>query len=224
MTRRLLHLTLLILLGIWSCKEEPRPNVAFKPILPPPDKAVHTDYDNTSRDIWQQPDRILELLGPLDKATVADIGAGNGFFTLRLVKTAQKVIAIDIDPKAIQRLDSIKTSLPLSITGRLETRLSQPMNPLLKDQEVEAVLLVNTYVFLPNRIAYLQTVRKGMKPGGKLLIVDFKDKQTPIGPKPNSRVPQLLVEKEVTAAGFLIEKSEDSMLDYQYIVLCSVPK
>lgn len=177
------------------------------------------DYESKDRVIWQKPDLVIALLGNLEGKTVADIGAGTGFFTFRLVPKAQKTIGIDIDPRFIAFMDSVKVRLPEKYRERFESRLARPEDPLLKNGEADAVVIVNTYGYLENRVNYLKTVSKGMSPGATLLIIDFKKNNLPVGPPDEFKVALPQVEKEAANAGFKIEKIDKDVLDYQYVVL-----
>ena len=184
---------------------------------------ISSDYENTDRVIWQKPEVVIELLGDLSGKTVADIGAGTGFFSRRLMEKADKVIAIDIDPRFVAYLDSVRIQdLAPEQQNKLEPRLVQPNNPMLTPQEVNAVLIVNTFMYIQNRIDYLNLLKKGLRPGGRLLMIDFKKKITPVGPPYEIRVPLFQVEEELQNAGFRIVSSNDTSLEYQYIVLAEL--
>lgn len=184
------------------------------------DTGFFETYETTNRGIWQKPDLILETLGDLSDKVVADIGAGTGYLTLRTVPKAKKVIAIDIDPRFVTYLDSVRMNgLAETYRDRLEPRLAQPNNPNLQPQEADVVTIVNTYMYIENRAEYLQTLRRGMADNARLLIIDFKKKNTPIGPPSEIRIPLYQVEKELKAAGFTNVKTNDAALDYQYIVM-----
>lgn len=181
---------------------------------------ITEDYENTDRVIWQKPDLVIDLLGDLSGKTVADIGAGTGFFALRLVPQAKKVIAIDIDQRFVNYLDSVKIlELPEHLQSRLEARLATPADPGLKPNEADIVLIVNTFMYIGNRIEYLRILRKGMAKGGKLIIVDFKKKRTPIGPPSEMRLPIHVVEEALYTAGYQNITTNDTALDYQYFVV-----
>ncbi len=181
------------------------------------------DYESKDRGIWQKPDMVISLLGNLENKTVADIGAGTGYFTFRLVPRAKKVIGIDIDRRFIDLLDSVKVRLPEKYRDRFETRLAKPDNPLLRSEEVDAVMIVNTYAYIDERVQYLRTLRKGIAPGGQLLIIDFKKNNLPIGPPDQYKIALSQVERELMTAGFRISKIDKDALDYQYIVLAENP-
>ena len=184
-----------------------------------PEPGFFETYEATDRGIWQRPDLVIDFLGNLEGKTVADIGAGTGFITKRIVPNAGKVIAIDIDQRFIDYLDSLKTEFPAELQDRFETRLGRPDNPMLNDEEVDEIMIINTYMYIENRVDYLRTIKRGLKPGGKLLIIDFKKKKTPVGPPSEIRTPLYRVEEELTQAGFYNISSNDSALSYQYIVM-----
>lgn len=181
------------------------------------------DYESKDRVIWQQPDLVISLLGDLKGKTVADIGAGTGYFTFRLVPRADKVIGIDIDPRCIEFMDSVKVRLPEQYRTRFESRLAKPQDPLLKPGEADAVIIVNTYGYLEKRVDYLRTLLPGLSPGGRLLIIDFKKNNLPVGPPDQYKVAQVEVERELQSAGFEIARVDKTTLDYQYIILAKKP-
>lgn len=181
---------------------------------------LQEDYLHTNRVIWQKPEVVINLLGDIRDKTIADIGAGSGFFSLRLAPLAKKVIAIDIEPKFVLYLDSIRhIELAPEVADRLEPRLAKAQDARLQPDEVDIVLIVNTYMYIDQRVDYLKRLSKGIRPNGKILIIDFKKKRTSLGPKMEIRVPQFQVEEELELAGFNILQSNDTALDYQYILL-----
>jgi len=178
------------------------------------------DYENQNRVIWQKPEMVLDMMGDLEEKTVADIGAGTGHFALRLAKKAKKVVAIDIDKKFTEYIDSIKVmELPDQFQDRLSTRLSSENDPNLEENELDIAVIVNTYMYVGNRVSWMQKVLKGLKPGGKVLIIDFKRKRTPVGPPAQYRVPLYMAEEEMEKAGLVNVQTNDAALDYQYILI-----
>jgi SAM-dependent methyltransferase len=176
------------------------------------------DYESRDRLIWQKPDMVIRRLGDLSTKTVADLGAGTGFFAFRVVPKAKKTIALDIDPRFIAFMDSAKTELNADLRARFEARLVDVDNPKLKKGEADAVIIVNTYMYIGNRVGYMQRLRQGVAKGGMVLIVDYKEKNIPVGPPANTKVALSQVEKELKQAGFSTITSDDTSLDYQYIV------
>ncbi len=182
-------------------------------------------YESKDRMFWQKPELVIAMLGDLSDKTVADIGAGSGFFARRLVHKARKVIAIEIDPRFIAFMDSIKrVELPVELQSRFETRLAEPQNSHLKQGEADIVLLVNTYIYIQDKKAYLMHLLDVLPKGGRLVIVDFKKKKLPMKNPPQSwRMPLYQLEQQLEQAGFTLLVSDDTSLDYQYIVIAQKP-
>lgn len=221
-------------IGLSSCEGEKTvqtsrpfltPSQEEAPIIPEESNANNSfealvqSYESTDRVIWQKPDVVINMLGDLEGKTVADIGAGTGYFSFRLVPKAQKVIAIDIEPMMITFLDSMRNKLSEEAANRFYTRLAKPTDPLLRDAEVDAAIVVNTYSYIENRIDYMKKIAQGIKPKGKLLVIDFKKNHMPIGPSDEFKVSANQVQQELVEAGYSILKADKSTLDYQYIIL-----
>ncbi|MBK8192153.1 MAG: class I SAM-dependent methyltransferase [Lewinellaceae bacterium] len=225
--------------ALWSCNGNGTDRNANTPIMtretPPPvttsaeSSMPHSgagnfenlvaDYESKDRVIWQKPGMAIAMLGDLKGKTVADIGAGTGYFTFRMVPLAEKVIGVDIDPRFISFMDSIKVRLPEQYRPHFESRLAKPDDPMLGPEEADAVIIVNTYGYIENRVQYLQRLSNGMKPQADLLIIDFKKNNLSVGPPDAYKISINQVEKELNAAGFQVEKIDNEALDYQYIVL-----
>lgn len=186
----------------------------------------YAEYENTNRMEWQRPNLIIGLLGngDLSNKVVADIGTGSGFFAKRIAPLAKKVIALDIDQTFLNLVDSTSVlELSPSERARLETRLTPSDTANLEDGEVDAVLIVNTFMFIENKLEYLKSLKPKIRPGGRLLIVDFKRKRTPIGPRPNeNRAPLYMVEDLLYEAGYKNIQAIDTELNYQYILVADV--
>jgi ubiquinone/menaquinone biosynthesis C-methylase UbiE len=207
----------LFFISIFSC----RPNEPFKQKNNDNQdnfKTLVKDYENENRVIWQKPDLVMNTIGNLENKVVADIGAGTGYFSFRMLPKAKKVIAIDIDKRFINFMDSIKSQLPESYRNQFESRLATVSDPKLKDEEANAVLIVNTYIYIENRVEYLKILKKGMAPNAKLIIIDFKKKNIPVGPPQEVKIAESQVEEELTNAGFENIQIDEKTLDYQYIV------
>lgn len=180
-------------------------------------------YESPDRVIWQKPDLVIQQLGDVTGKTVADLGAGTGYFSRRIAYKGARVIAIDIDPKAIQWMQEQKARFPEELQDRLIIRKATATDPKLKDNEVDIVLLVNTYSYIKNRVTYFTKLQKAIRKGGTVLVIDFKKKETPFGPKVQERVAIEDVEQELAQAGYLIILKDESSLEYQYILKAVKP-
>lgn len=180
---------------------------------------------NAGRTLWQKPDAVIGKLGDLSQKTVADIGAGTGYFSFRLALQAKKVIAVDIDSAALRTIQSFVPKLPLKYRNRLETRHALPDNPNLAPGETDVVVIINTAAYIPQLSNYLKTLKKGLKKGGILMIVDYKMKKLFIPAPPKSeRIYLDVVEDMLEEAGYISIQSDDTTLDYQYIIKAINPE
>jgi SAM-dependent methyltransferase len=186
-------------------------------------EALVADFERKDRGIWQKPDLVISLLGDLSDKVVADIGAGTGYFTFRLVPRAERVIGIDIDPRFIKFMDSVRVRLPAIYQERFESRLALKDDPLLRAREADAVMVVNTYGYLSDRLTYFRKVNLGMQTEGVLLVIDFKKNNLSVGPPDEYRVGVEQVKRELINAGFKIMRVDIESLDYQYIILATKP-
>ena len=177
---------------------------------------------NKSRDIWQRPSDVIDLLGDVSEFKIADIGAGTGFFSFRLLLRGASVIAIDIDPRMLEIIESFKQNLSSEMQTKLETRLALPSDAKIEKDEVDIILIINTIGYIENRIEYLKQLYEVLPEGGKILIVDFKSRQLPVeAPSLEYRVPLFQLEQDLVNSGFTSIESNDAILDYQYTVLAS---
>jgi SAM-dependent methyltransferase len=175
-------------------------------------------YESPDRVIWQKPDLVIEQLGDVDGKIVADLGAGTGYFSRRIAYKGATVIAIDIDQRAIQWMEEQKLKFPEAIRERLVIRRAEPDDPHLKPNEVDMVLLVNTYSYIQDRVPYFTRLKKAIRKGGYVVIIDFKKRETPFGPSLAERVDAADVQKELGEAGYDILKVDQESLEYQYII------
>ncbi len=173
-------------------------------------------FEDPSRAKWQKPEKIVANLGPLDGKTVADIGAGTGYFAFPIAKKAAKVIAIDIDQRFLDYIDHKKQTQ--KIGANIETRLTTPDSSGLKTREADMVLIVDTFHHIENRIEYLKKLKKCLRKGGVLVIIDFKKMKTPPGPPVELRVAEEQAESELRSAGFTVVSADSGMLPYQYVI------
>ncbi len=180
---------------------------------------IQTSSINETRAAWQKPELVIGKMGDLSDKVVADIGAGIGYFSFPLAFRAKKVIAIEIDTSKISFINKHKVDLPEEYRDRLETRLGQFHDPMLERVEVELAIIINTIAYIENPVAYLRILKNGVKSGGRVMIMDFKMKNLDIpAPVKENRLHLSMVEDMLIAAGFENISSDDTSLDYQYIV------
>jgi len=178
------------------------------------------EADNSlDRSIWQKPGLVVRKIGDVSDKVIADIGVGTGFFLFKIAPRSKQWIAIDIDPKYIIYIDSVKNTLPPEIAAKIITRMASPDNPNLKINEVDIVLIINTVAYIPDLPRYFENLKKYMKDDAEVIIIDYKMKQLPINAPPRSeRIYLDQLEMILTSAGYEIMESDDTSLDFQYII------
>ena len=228
MTNRCFIFLLLTITAITggNCKRDNNSNGATNEIIRTGDTSGKTEafkeeikaYESADRVIWQKPDLVIEQLGDVRGKVIADLGAGTGYFSRRIASKGAKVIAIDIDPQAIQWMQEQKERFPKELQDRLVIRHAQPDDPHLLPDEVDMVLLVNTYSYINDRVDYFSKLREAIRSNGSIIIIDFKKRETPFGPPVEERIDVTEVEKELREAGYSILKVDEESLEYQYII------
>ena len=163
-----------------------------------------------SRDSWQRADDIVAALGLTTGSRVADIGAGDGYFTTRLARAVGpegRVLAVDIDRKVLDRL---KQSVDKESLSNVDLILSEPDDPRLPADSLDAALIVNAYHEMVQHAAILGHIRKALRPAGRLVMVEqitdkLRDDQRERQAKAHELAPEYVV-AELHAAGFRVER------------------
>ena len=219
-------LLVIIALTGWNCKPNSSNGSEENEAVTPNDtsngtKAFESEakaLESADRVIWQKPDLVIDQLGNVEGKVVADLGAGTGYFSRRIAYKGAKVIAIDIDPRAIQWMEEQKARFPVELQERLVIRQAAPDDPNLHPDEVDIVLLVNTYSYISDRVPYFTKLKDAIRRNGNVIIIDFKKKETPFGPPIEERLDITDVVRELKEAGYSILKVDEESLDYQYII------
>ena len=141
-------------------------------------RCAYAGYD---RDSWQHPERVIEVLDIELGDRVADLGAGGGYFTFRLadaVGPAGRVYAVDVDPDMVKYLGdrAVKDEYPQVIAT-----LASTDDPNLPERGVDLVFSSNTYHHIGNRVAYFSRLRRSLRPGGRVAIVEYGEGSFPPG-------------------------------------------
>ena len=172
-------------------------------------------FDDPARDAWQKPHEVIHALKLAPDAVVADIGAGTGYFAVRLAHmTPQgRVYAVDTEPDMVKYLG--ERAQKSGVTNLVPVQ-GAPADPKLPGK-VDLVLLVDVYHHIEQRAAYFGKLAGALKPGGVVAIIDFT-KESPVGPPPGSRIAASAVKAEMTAAGYALA-TEHGFLPNQYFLV-----
>jgi SAM-dependent methyltransferase len=174
-------------------------------------------FDSPGRDERLQINRVMDILGIVPGKTVADIGAGSGWFTVRAARRVGEgggVYAVDINPESIRYVDARAQKEKLH---NVKTILSKPDDPLLPAEAVDAVLLLKTYHEVAEPVALLRKLRAALRPGAKVGIIDRN------GNGENHGVGRDVVLREATQAGYRLLEQYDFVkgdkMDYFLVLI-----
>jgi len=177
--------------------------------------------EDPTRESWQKPHQVVEALELRPGSTVADIGAGTGYFALRFahwVGAEGKVLAVDIDPKLLERARLAGEAQKLA---NLVTVLAAPDDPHLGARTVDVIFLCDVIHHIENRPAYYPWLARALKPAGRLAIVDFHKRPLPVGPPPAMKIAREDMIGELESAGFRLA-GEHTFLPHQYYLVFEV--
>jgi len=159
-------------------------------------------FESEGRDKRLQINRVMEILSISAGKSVADIGAGSGWFTVRAAKRVGggTVYAVDINPEAVRHISerAVKEKLP-----NVKTILSKPDDPLLTRDSVDAVLLLKTYHEVAHPVQLLRNLRPALRKGAKVGIIDRN------GNGENHGVGSDVVIREAKEAGYKLTEQYD---------------
>jgi SAM-dependent methyltransferase len=173
------------------------------------------EFDQPERDAWQKPEEVVDALHPGRAASVADVGAGTGYFSLKIARRIPegKVFAADVEPDMVRYLGERAAREHVSNLVPVQAEADAANLP----EPVDLVLVVDTYHHIGRRIAYFSKLKSSLRPGARLAIIDFKA-DSPIGPPVEHRIPPGKVTEELTAAGYTLAESHD-FLPRQYFLV-----
>lgn len=172
-------------------------------------------FESPERDAYQMSEKVLDALGDLKGKSIMDIGAGSGYFSVKLAKHADQVIAADVS-KDFQ--EYLKKRIEKEQINNISLRLLPFDSPALKDGEVDMVFMTNTYHHIDHRPRYFALVRKGIKSGGSLVIIDYVKSDIPVGPPTEHKVSMDQIIAELKKAGFTTFDIDVNLLPYQFII------
>lgn len=178
---------------------------------PPRSATEYMDVlENPEREKWQLPHLVVMALKLRPDESVADIGAGTGYFSRRFAKHAGKVYAVDIEEKL---LAALRKKAPANV----ETVLASHDDPKLPANSVDTIFFCNVLHHIEGRPAYYSKLAKALKPNGRIVMVDFYKKPLPVGPPESMKLTEGQVIAELDAAGFREVRRHD-VLPYQYFL------
>ena len=170
----------------------------------------------TDRDDWQKPDEVVKSLHLKPGDVIADIGAGDGYFTKRFAKAVSpggQALGLEISSTKVERMrrDAERSGL-----NSYKATLIEHDDAGLEPGSVDIVFLCNTYHHLSNRVEYFKKLSPSLKKNGRVVIVDFYKKKMPVGPSSSDhKLAKEVVLEEFQEAGYKLLNDKD-FLPYQY--------
>jgi len=202
-----------------------------------PAQTVHTEHDahrmhadaaayiraldDPARDAWQKPHEVIAALDVQPGETIADIGAGSGYFALRFARHVGpegRVYAVDVSKDMVAHLETQARTAGL---GNLRTVLAPPDDPTLPDAAVDRVFFCDVWHHIDDQAGYLAKVKKALRPSGEVVMVDFHKRDLPVGPPVSMKIAREDLIAQVEANGFRLVR-EHTFLPYQYFLVFRV--
>ncbi len=181
-------------------------------------KAYISFLDDPQRDAYQKPHEVVMALELKHGEVVADIGSGSGYFTFRLaqhVGETGRVYAVDVNPDMILHMNRRIRDMKLR---NVVAVLSAADDPLLMDGSIDRFFICDTWHHIQNQEHYLALMKKMLKPGGQVIMIDFQKKESPVGAPMEMRIAREDLIKQMEANGFKVVR-EDTFLPYQYFLV-----
>ena len=172
-------------------------------------------FDDPERDAWQKPHEVIEALALKPDAVVADLGAGTGYFAMRLAHMVSKgrVYSVDLEPKMVKYLAERAKKEGLKNLSAVQGTPSDAKLPT----RVDLVLLVDVYHHIDAREAYFGKLAAALKPGGRVAIIDF-NATSKVGPPLSERMTAEQVNAEMTKVGYR-QSGSHGFLPNQYFLV-----
>jgi SAM-dependent methyltransferase len=163
----------------------------------------------------EQPERVLDAL-QLDRASsAADVGAGTGYFTLRLARRVARVYATDLQPEMLERLQANVARAGLA---NVESILAGERDARLPPGCCDLVLLVDVYHELSDPAAVMAGIRAALTAHGRLVLIEYRGEDPAVAIKPEHKMTLPRIRAELTALGFTFVESLEFLPDQRVVI------
>lgn len=174
------------------------------------------------REQEENPDLALKLLAIPEGAVVADVGAGVGYYSLKIARITGdkgKVYATDLQPEMLRML---RTRAGKAGIGNIETVPGAVDSANLPDGAIDMVLLVDVYHEFSEPQKMLRSIAKSLKPDGRLILLEFREEDPKVPIRPEHKMSAATVKKELEAEGYTLDRKVDG-LPWQHILIFKGP-
>lgn len=189
--------------GLYSQSEHP---ITGRRIAPTMGMSGADWLERSEREIEEMPETALDMIGIQPGMTVADVGAGVGYFTVRLARRvgpSGKVYANDVQPEMLTVLKNRAAKAKLT---NIQTILGTEADPKLPKGAFDLVLLVDVYHEFSQPEKMLQHIRESLKPDGRLVLLEYRKEDPHIPIRSEHKMSVDEVKMELSAEGFRLEK------------------
>ncbi|MFM2061771.1 MAG: hypothetical protein RLZZ507_1441 [Cyanobacteriota bacterium] len=173
--------------------------------------------ERPSRETEEKPSQIVNLLSLKPDDVVADIGAGTGYlsFLIAPLLPQGKVLAVDVQPQMLEIIDYFKQEKNIN---NVEPILATLTNPNLPPESIDLAIFVDAY----HELAYPQEVMteivKALKPGGRVVLVEYRGENPFIMIKRLHKMTQKQVKKEMQAVGLVYQETKNTLPQQHFLV------
>ena len=174
--------------------------------------------EDPERAAWQQPEQVIAKLDLKPGDEVADLGAGSGYFTLRMAREVGqggRVYAVDTNPEMLRDIEKRAEEEQLE---NIQTILADPNDPKLGSQSVDLIFICDVLHHISHRERYYPLLARALRLGGRLVDIDFYKRNLPVGPPVEMKIAKKDAIKEIEPAGFDLVHDYD-FLKYQYFLV-----
>jgi ubiquinone/menaquinone biosynthesis C-methylase UbiE len=177
--------------------------------------------EKPERAAWQKPDDVVAALNLHGNETVADLGAGGGYFTVRLAKALPRgrVYAEDTEPEMLRHIHH--RALGEGV-GNVEVVAGKAADPLVPGA-VDLVFVCDVLHHVADRAAWLSALAREMKPGARLALLEFKEGPLPEGPPESVKLTRTQILALTTSAGLVLREDRPDLLPYQTFLVFAKP-
>ncbi len=179
--------------------------------------------DRPEREAEENPEGALDAIGIRPGMSVADIGAGTGYFTLRIARRVGpggKVYANDLQPEMLRRLRENADRARLT---NIETVIGGETDPKLPKGQMDVVLLVDVYHEFSRPQLMLEQIRQLLKPDGRLVLLEYRKEDPSVPIRLEHKMSVEEVKTELEAEGFVLSRTDESLPRQHLLILTKAP-
>ena len=173
--------------------------------------------ERPDRAAWQKPDDVVRALGLHGDETVFDLGAGSGYFSFQLARAVPrgKVVAADLEPEMIRHIHHKAVAEGITNLAPVIIKADDPQVP----RDADMVFICDVLHHVPDRQVWLKKMVSEMKPGARLVLIEFKEGNLPEGPPEAVKIPRQQMVELVNRAGLALEGEKPDLLPYQVFLV-----